>query len=80
MVDGIVGKWGAIWKVIPTSEKDTRDAVETYAFGLNTASVFHCMRVSEFGLRWIAQKLRVKITDKGKVVPIEFGTWEKVII
>jgi hypothetical protein len=44
-----------------------------------TACVFHCMRVAEYGLRKLAGRLRVKLTDKGAPIPIEYGTWDKVI-
>jgi hypothetical protein len=43
------------------------------------ACVFHCMRIAEYGLRILAQRVKVKLTDKGKRVPIEYGTWDKVI-
>jgi hypothetical protein len=47
--------------------------------GLYTASVYHSMRVAEFGLRKLARKLRVKLTDKGKPLHVEYATWDKVI-
>jgi len=37
------------------------------------------MRVSEFGLRRIAAKLKVKLFDKGKLQQVEYATWGKVI-
>ena len=37
------------------------------------------MRVAEIGLRVLAKKLGVKLTDKRVEIPIQFGTWEKVI-
>lgn len=43
------------------------------------ACVFHCMRVAEYGLRILAKRVHVKLTDKGKTIPIEYGTWDKVI-
>lgn len=43
------------------------------------ACVFHCMRVAEYGLRQLAQLVRVKLSDNGKPVPVEFATWDKVI-
>lgn len=43
------------------------------------ACVFHCMRIAEYGLRILAQRVHVKLTDKGKPIPIEYGTWDKVI-
>jgi hypothetical protein len=44
-----------------------------------TASVFHLMRVAEHGLRKLAKRLRVKLTDKGRRQPVESATWDKVI-
>jgi len=79
VLDGLAGRWGAIWKEIPASEKDTRDAAFCYALGLPNAVVFHAMRVAEFGLRHLAAKMKVSLSDKGKKIPIEYGTWEKVI-
>jgi len=60
---------------------DGLQAGRAYAVGLPTACVFHCMRVAEYGLRKLAANsmLRVKITDRGKPCPIEYGTWNKVI-
>jgi len=59
---------------------DAREAETAYAVRLYTACVFHSCRVAEHGLRFIAAKLDVDISDKGKVCPIEFGTWEKVLL
>lgn len=43
------------------------------------ACVFHCMRIAEYGLRILAKRVGVKLTDKRKPMPIEFATWDKVI-
>jgi|GEM_PF-5473185 len=43
------------------------------------ACVFHSMRIAEYGLRILAKRVGVRLTDKGKPVPIEYGTWDKVI-
>lgn len=61
--------------------RDALAAGGCYAASQYTACVFHCMRVAEHGLRKLASNrmLRVKITDHGKVCPIEYGTWNKVI-
>jgi hypothetical protein len=37
------------------------------------------IRVAEFGLRNIARKVGVRLTDKHKPQPIEYATWDKVI-
>jgi hypothetical protein len=62
----------------------TREALcagNCYAASQYTACVFHCMRVAEYGLRKLATNsmLRVKLTDRGKPMPIEYATWNKVI-
>ena len=43
---------------------------------MNTAAVFHLMRVVEYGLRALAEKLKVSAAA-GK--PIEYSTWGKII-
>jgi hypothetical protein len=58
---------------------DMRDAETCYALDMPTACVFHSMRVSEHGLRALARKLRVSLTDKRKPCPIEFADWNKVL-
>jgi len=55
------------------------EAGNCYAASRHTACVFHCMRVAEYGLRKLARKLKVKISDKGKNCPLEYGDWDKVI-
>jgi hypothetical protein len=50
-----------------------------FAASRPTATVFHSMRIAEYGLRLLAKCVRVKLTDKGKPMPIDFGTWDKVI-
>ena len=77
-LDGLAGRWEGVWPKI-ACEKDVRDSIECYAYGLNTAAVFHSMRVAEVGLRYLAESLDVTIRDKKEEVPIEFGDWEKVI-
>ncbi len=79
VLDGLGGRWGAIWKVVPASEKDARDAALCFGVGLHTAVVFHSMRVAEFGLRHLAKKMGVSLLDHGKKIPIEYGTWDKII-
>jgi hypothetical protein len=71
--------WEGIWEQFTDSKEDSQRAIDCYALEQNTACVFHMMRVAEIGLRTIAQKVRVKLTDKGKPLPLEFATWNKVI-
>ena len=77
--DSVSADWDAIWKSIPESKTDAADATDCYALGLNTAAVFHSMRVAEHGLRRLARRLHVTLTHKGKASPIEFADWEAVI-
>ncbi len=70
---------GPVFALFPNSQQDIRDAGNCIAAELYTAAVFHLMRVCEDGLRSLARKLRVKLTDKGKPQPIDTATWEKVI-
>jgi hypothetical protein len=69
---------------LPQAVKDTQweidEAGNCYAGGRNTACVFHLMRAAEHGLRMLARRLRVKLTHKGKAMPIEFGDWNAVIV
>lgn len=66
-------------EVFSNAKYDIMAAGNCLAVGLDTAAVFHLMRVAEHGLRSIARKVGVKLTDRGKPQPIEFATWDKVI-
>jgi hypothetical protein len=50
----------------PDSEYDIAEAGNCLALGRNTACVFHCMRVLEYGLSALAKKFKV---------PFEHTTW-----
>ena len=63
----------------PEATADTESAIECYALEQPTAAVFHMMRMAEHGLRAIAKKVGVRLTDKGKPQPLEYATWDKVI-
>lgn len=77
--DSVSADWDTVWKAIPECKTDSCDATDCYALGLNTATVFHSMRVAEKGLRRLARRLRVTITHKGKSSPIDFADWDAVI-
>jgi hypothetical protein len=68
-----------VFEVFEDAREDVTEAGNCLALALYTASVFHLMRVSEFGLRRLAAKLRVKLFDKGKPQQVEDATWDKVI-
>ena len=75
--DTLFGK--EVYEYFPRSRQDVRDAGSCLAVALPTASVFHCMRVAEYGLRTLARKLKIVLTHKGSVQPIEYADWDKVI-
>jgi hypothetical protein len=58
------------------AKNDINSAGDCLLADLNTAAVFHLMRVAEFGLRRIAKDLRVKL-PKNK--PITYATWGDVL-
>ncbi|MGA2410100.1 MAG: hypothetical protein ABSG46_06890 [Candidatus Binataceae bacterium] len=78
-LDNINKDWADVQAAFPAANDDITDAVECYALDKHTACIFHLMRVSEHGLRYLAQRLRVRLTDKGKNQPIEFAEWDKII-
>lgn len=57
----------------PSAAKDIKDAGNCLAADLNTAAVFHLMRVAEHGLRALAIHLQCPLS-----CPIEFATWSDV--
>jgi hypothetical protein len=68
-----------VWEAFPKARTDVKDAGNCLAADCNTAAVFHLMRVSEHGLRRVAQKLRVTLTHKAAPQPIEYADWHKVV-
>jgi hypothetical protein len=58
-------------QAFPEAMSDIKDAGNCLAFDLNTAAVFHLMRIAEFGLRTMARRLRVTV----KKSRIEFAGW-----
>jgi hypothetical protein len=69
----------AVFNSFEEARQDIKDSGNCLAASLYTACVFHLMRVSEFGLRRLARKLKVKLTDKQKMQPLEYAVWDKVI-
>lgn len=68
--------WKAIWGRFPSTKPDTEEAVYCYALERNTASIFHLMRVAEFGLRGLARHARIKL-PKRKL--LEWAQWQEVL-
>jgi hypothetical protein len=48
----------------PEVAQDIAEASRCFAFGRNTASVFHLIRVLEAGVRWLGKHFKVKTTGK----------------
>ena len=63
----------------PEAQYDIKEAFNCLVLDRGTATVFHSMRVAEHGMRYLAKKLKVKLTHKGKPQPIESATWDKII-
>ena len=72
--------WGdAVSRVFPDVTEEIQSAGIALGLELNTAAVFHLMRIAEHGLRRLASKLKVRLTDKGKPMPVDHATWGKII-
>jgi hypothetical protein len=64
-----------VTKAFPSARTDIQEVGNCLAVDLNTAAVFHLMRVVECGLRALARHLKVKI----KKVPLEYAEWGRII-
>jgi hypothetical protein len=62
-------------KAFPSAVKDIMEAGNCLAVDLNTATVFHLMRVVECGMRALAVHLKVKIKDRS----IKQAGWDQLI-
>jgi hypothetical protein len=69
-------EWGQVWEHFPSAKYDSMEAVSCYALELNTACIFHFMRVVEFGLRGLARRMKVKLPTKK---PLEWGQWQDIL-
>ena len=60
----------AVGKAFSSSDEDMKEAGNCYALGLNTACVFHLMRVLEKGLRAMAESLTIawRLEDWGRII------------
>jgi hypothetical protein len=68
--------WNSIKAAFPLVESEALCATDCYALGHNTASVFHTMRVAEYGLRAVAKERKL-VMPKNKLV--DWSTWQEVI-
>ena len=59
----------------PSAVDDIKDAGNSLAADLNTAAVFHLMRVAEKGLRILARDRKVKISK----TKLDYAEWQTVI-
>jgi len=64
----------AVKKAFPSAFADIKGAGNCISADLNTAAVFHLMRVVEIGLRALAKHLKVKAKNR-----LEFEEWNAVI-
>jgi hypothetical protein len=68
-----------VWEVFPDARQDIKEVGNCFAAGLFTACVFHLMRVSEYGLRFIANALGVTTKHTGSMIPLEYAEWDQII-
>jgi hypothetical protein len=64
----------AVKNAFPSAQTDIEEAGKCYAAGRNTASVFHLMRVVEFGLRILGKSL-----NEPRLDPTRNPTWETIL-
>jgi hypothetical protein len=67
--------WKAILDKFGSANREVFAAVDLWALGHDTASVFHLMRIAEHGLRALARERRVKIPKR----PLEWADWQNII-
>ena len=76
----VLRKFFPQWKDISTAflsaKSEALAATDCYAMGQNTASVFHIMRVAEFGLRALADERKIQLPRKK---PVAWGQWQELI-
>lgn len=65
----------AVNRAFPSARQDIMDAGNCLAADLNTAAIFHLMRIVEFGLRALAENQNVKIPRK----PLDLAGWDEII-
>ena len=74
--DALFGK--EVYEHFESARSDIKDAGNCIAADLNTAAVFHLMRVTEIGLHALAYELGATTVGK-KNTPIEFRMWGEII-
>lgn len=64
--------------LFPKAALDINAAGNCFAVEQHTATVFHLMRAAEHGLRYLAQRLRVRLVHSGRAQPVEYADWGAV--
>jgi hypothetical protein len=65
----------AVSGALPEAAFDIKEAGNCIAADLNTAAIFHLMRVSEYGMRALAKLVQVPIADRD----LEYKEWNPII-
>lgn len=73
---GFYPSWKRIHEAFPLAKEEALAALDCYALGHNTASVFHSMRVAEIGLRALAKERKITLP---RSKPLEWGTWQEIL-
>ena len=81
-----VEDWSVIMGSFPFVKSDVDDHHDCFAVGKNNASIFHLMRVVEWGLRAFCVhagfrnvKSKIKASGKVELTPIEYSVWETML-
>ena len=61
----------------PSVRRDATQSMLAYVRGLNTACVFHLMRITEVGLRALGRRMHVRLSRKRQ---LEWGQWNEILI
>jgi hypothetical protein len=69
-------RWAHIILAFVETEPEVSAAIRCYVCGNNTASVFHSMRIAEYGLRALAKERRIRLPKRK---PVEWATWQDII-
>jgi len=67
--------WNESIRAFPSAGPEIVDAIDCYAVGHNTASIFHLMRVAEYGLRALARERGVKFPKH----PLIWADWQNIL-
>jgi hypothetical protein len=71
--------WALTLTAFPSAEMkfEVEAGVQCYALNQPTGAIFHFMRVAEYGLRALARERKIRL---GNNKPIEWGTWNELIL